>query len=65
MAFRIGIDCNNIRGIIHSGVPYTMEEYCKELGWPERDDLPARANSYYNSYNNYFKGKEEHVRTES
>ena len=45
------VDCNNIRRIIHSGVPYTMEEYCKELGWPGRDDLPARANSYYNSYN--------------
>lgn len=31
-AFGIGIDCNNIRRIIHIGVPYTMEEYCQEVG---------------------------------
>ena len=45
VAFRIGTNCNSIHRIIHIGVPKTMEEYCKELGWP------ARANSYYNSYN--------------
>ena len=45
VAFRIGTDCNSIRRIIHIGVPKIMEEYCKEVGWP------ARANSYYNSYN--------------
>ena len=50
VAFRIGIDCNNCR-IIHIDVLYAMEEYCKELGWPGRNDLPARGNSYYNSYN--------------
>ncbi|XP_078363686.1 uncharacterized protein LOC144647866 [Oculina patagonica] len=50
VAFGIGIDCNNIRRIIHIGVPYTMEEYCQEVGRAGRDGLPARADIYYNSY---------------
>ena len=45
VAFGIGIDYNNIRRIIiHIGVPYTMEEYCQEVGRAGRDGLPARAN---------------------
>ena len=50
VAFGIGIDCNNIRRIVHIGVPYTMEEYCQEVGRSGRDGLPARADIYYNSY---------------
>ena len=50
VAFGIGIDCNNIRRIVHIGVPYTMEEYCQEVGRAGRDGLPARADIYYNSY---------------
>lgn len=50
VAFGIGIDCNNIHRIIHIGVPYTMEEYCQEVGRAGRDGLPARADIYYNSY---------------
>lgn len=50
VAFGIGIDCNNIRRIVHIGVPYTMEEYCQEVGRAGRDGLPARPDIYYNSY---------------
>ena len=50
VAFGIGIDCNNIRRVVHIGVPYTMEEYCQEVGRAGRDGLPARADIYYNSY---------------
>ena len=50
VSFGIGIDCNNIRRIVHIGVPYTMEDYCQEVGRAGRDGLPARADIYYNSY---------------
>ena len=50
IAFGIGIDCPNIRRVIHLGVPYTMEEYFQEAGRAGRDDLPAEAIIFYNSY---------------
>ena len=50
VAFGIGIDCNNFRRIVHIGLPYTMEDYCQEVGRAGRDGLPARADIYYNSY---------------
>ena len=55
----------NIRRIIHIGVPYTMEEYCQEVGWVGRDGLPVRANIYYNSYDvsKAHKNKTEGMRT--
>lgn len=50
IAFGIGIDCPNIRRVIHLGVPYTMEEYFQEAGRAGRDGLPAKATIYYNAY---------------
>ena len=50
VVFGIGIDCNNVHRIIHIGVPYTMEEYCQEVGRAGRDGLPAWADIYDNSY---------------
>ena len=50
IAFGLGIDCNDIRKIIHIGVPYTMEDYCQEVGRAGRDRLPARADIFYNAY---------------
>ena len=50
VAFGMGIDCNNIRRIVHSGVPYTMEEYCEEVGRAGRDGLQEMVDIYFNSY---------------
>lgn len=50
VAFGIGLDITNIRGIVHIGVPYTIEEYFQEAGRAGRDGLPAKAHIYFNSY---------------
>lgn len=50
IAFGIGIDCPNIRRVIHLGVPYIMEEHGQEAGRAGRDGLPAKATIYYNAY---------------
>ena len=60
IAFGLGIDCNNIRRVIHIGVPYTMEDYCQEVGRAGRDGLPARADIFYNSYD-ISKSRKKHV----
>ena len=28
IAFGLGIDCNDIRRVVHIGVPYSMDDYC-------------------------------------
>jgi superfamily II DNA helicase RecQ len=50
VAFGIGVDVNNIRRVIHIGVPHTIEEYFQEAGRGGRDGLPACSTIYYNSY---------------
>ncbi|XP_068716964.1 ATP-dependent DNA helicase RecQ-like [Montipora capricornis] len=50
IAFGIGIDCPNIRRVVHLGVPYTMEEYYQEAGRAGRDGLPSEAIVYYNCH---------------
>ena len=50
IAFGIGIECPNIRRVVHLGVSYTMEEYFQEAGRAGRDGLPAKATMYYNAY---------------
>ena len=50
VAFGIGVDVNNIRRVIHIGVPHTIEEYFQEAGRCGRDGLPASSIIYYNSY---------------
>ena len=50
VAFGIGVDIQNIRQVIHIGVPYTMEEYFQEAGRCGRDGLPSKALVYYNAY---------------
>ena len=39
VAFEIGVDINNIRRIIHIGVPDTIEEYFQEVGRCRRGGL--------------------------
>lgn len=43
VAFGIGVDIQNIRQVIHIGVPYTMEEYFQEAERCGRDGLPSKA----------------------
>ncbi len=50
VAFGIGVDVNNIREVIHIGVPHSIEEYFQEAGRGGRDRLPACSTIYYNSY---------------
>ena len=50
VAFGIGVDVNNIRRVIHIGIPHTIEKYFQEAGRCGRDRLPASSTIYYNSY---------------
>ena len=50
VAFGIGIDVQNIRRVIHIGVPHTMEEFFQEAGRCGRDGLPASSTVYYNNH---------------
>lgn len=50
VAFGIGVDVQNIRRIIHIGVPHTMEEFFQEAGRCGRDGLPATSTIYFNNY---------------
>ena len=45
-AFGMGIDCPDIRRIVHWGIPSTMEEYVQEAGRCGRDGNPSTAILY-------------------
>jgi len=50
VAFGICIDIQNIRQVIHIGIPYTIEEYFQEAGRCGRDGLPSKALVYFKAY---------------
>lgn len=48
-AFSMGIDCPNVRNIVHFGVPGTIEQYIQEVGRAGRDGEPSTALLLYGS----------------
>ncbi|XP_065917561.1 ATP-dependent DNA helicase Q1-like [Dysidea avara] len=46
-AFSMGIDCPDIRTVVHFGTPGTVEEYVQESGRAGRDHNPATARMLY------------------
>ena len=45
----MGVDCPNIREVIHWGVPRSLEDYYQECGRAGRDGLPSKATLLYAS----------------
>ena len=43
IAFAVGVDCPDIRQVLHYGPPNLVEEYIQDTGRAGRDGLPSKA----------------------
>lgn len=49
VAFGMGLNKSDVRGIIHYNMPKSFESYVQEVGRAGRDDLPAHCHLFLNS----------------
>ncbi|CAH1390140.1 unnamed protein product [Nezara viridula] len=54
VAFGMGINKNDIRGIIHYNMPFSFESYVQEIGRAGRDKKPAQCHLFLDSKVNYW-----------
>ena len=60
-ALGMGVNIQDVRQIIHYGVPSDLESYVQEVGWGGRDGKPCEAVLYYRPF--HLAHCDEHMRT--
>lgn len=50
VAFGMGLDSKDVRGVIHFDIPFSVEAYAQEIGRAGRDGRPAACHLFMNSF---------------